>query len=61
MKKYLRFSHAYGHPRMTYTRCTGSIKTLIMLDSLENLHKTKYNFIVNQQFQAEEEDAQGEW
>jgi hypothetical protein len=32
-----------------------------MLDSLENLHMKEQNFIVPQQFQAVEEDAQGEW
>jgi hypothetical protein len=32
-----------------------------MLDSHENLYMMEENFIVNQQFQAEEEDAQGEW
>jgi hypothetical protein len=42
-------------------RCTGGIKTLLMLDSLENLHMMELNFIVNRQFQAKEEDAQGEW
>jgi hypothetical protein len=32
-----------------------------MLDSLENLYRKEQNFIVSQQFQAVEEDAQGEW
>jgi hypothetical protein len=40
---------------------SGSIKTLIMLDSLDNRCIMEYNSIVNQQFQAEEEDAQVEW
>jgi hypothetical protein len=30
-----------------------------MLDSLENLYMMEKNFIVHQQFSAEEEDAQG--
>jgi hypothetical protein len=42
-------------------RCIGSIKTLIMLDSLENLHMKEWNFVVDQQFQAEEVDAQEDW
>jgi hypothetical protein len=42
-------------------RCTGSIKTLIMLDSPENHHMKEYNSIVNQQFQDEEVDAQENW
>jgi hypothetical protein len=32
-----------------------------MLDSPENLHMKEWNFLVDHQFQAEEEDAQGEW
>jgi hypothetical protein len=32
-----------------------------MLDSPENLQMKELNFIVDQQFQAEEEDTQGEW
>jgi hypothetical protein len=42
-------------------RCIGSIKILIMLDSLENLHMKEKNFVVDQQFQAEEVDAQEDW
>jgi hypothetical protein len=38
-------------------RGTGKINTKIMLDSHENLYMMKKNFIVNQQFQAMEEDA----
>jgi hypothetical protein len=40
---------------------TDGINTKIMLDSFENLYMMESNFIVNQEFQAEEGDAQGEW
>jgi hypothetical protein len=45
----------------TQIKCTGNINTLIMLDSPENLDMMEKNLMVSQQFQAEEEDAQGEW
>jgi hypothetical protein len=38
-------------------RSTDIINTKIMLDSLENLFVMEMNFVVNQQFSAEEEDA----
>jgi hypothetical protein len=36
---------------------TDNINTKIMLDSCENLYMMEKNFVVNQQFSAEEEDA----
>jgi hypothetical protein len=38
--------------------CIGSIKTLIMWDSPESLYMMEQNFVVDQQFQAEEEVTQ---
>jgi hypothetical protein len=38
--------------------CIGSIKTLNMWDSPENLYMMEQNFIVDQQFQAKEEVTQ---
>jgi hypothetical protein len=42
-------------------RSTPGIKAWSMRDSHENLYMVKMKFVVNQLFQAEEEDAQVEW
>jgi hypothetical protein len=56
----VRLHKVVGLRRMPYTRlkCRGSIKTLIMWDSPENLYMMEQNFIVDQQFQAKEEVTQ---
>jgi hypothetical protein len=41
-----------------HVSCIGSIKTLNMWDSPENLYMMEQNFIVDQQFQAKEEVTQ---
>jgi hypothetical protein len=38
-------------------RSTRGVTSWSMLDSLENLYMMEKNFVVNQQFSAEEEDA----
>jgi hypothetical protein len=40
-------------------RGTHGVKSWSMRDSHENLYMMEKNFVVNQQFSAEEEDAQG--
>jgi hypothetical protein len=53
-----QLSHVDGYSRIPYTsKKYPGIKAWSMRDSNENLYMVKMKFVVNQLFQAEEEDS----